>query len=135
MPSRIYVPIKDASRLFRGGDEVLHLRGTDGVVERVSRWNGPDENEHDESHALLSIVGAMEEADAGAGKNHEHANRKRRWPIVFWSLIKLWELDEAFGDQDEETREGKPDERRDEQRLENFHGLFPIDARSAGMRV
>ena len=46
--------IKNASCLLRRGDEVLHLRGADGVVQRVGRWHGADENEHDEAHTLFA---------------------------------------------------------------------------------
>ena len=75
--------IENVSRLLRRSDEVLHLRGTDGVVQRVSRRHRADEDQHDQAHAFLPVVGAVEEADAGAGKHHQRANGKRRRLIVF----------------------------------------------------
>jgi hypothetical protein len=41
------------------------------VVERVGGGDGADEDEHDEAHALLAVVGAVEEADAGAGEDQQ----------------------------------------------------------------
>ena len=43
----------------------------DGVVERVGGGHGADENEHDEAHAFLPVVGAVGEADAGAGEDEQ----------------------------------------------------------------
>ena len=68
--------------LLGGGDEVLHVAGGDGVVQRVGRGHGADEDEHDEAHALLPVVGAVEEADAGAGEHQQRADGPRRRRVV-----------------------------------------------------
>ena len=62
---------------------------------------------------FLPVIGAVEEADSGAGKHHQRANGKRRRLIVLWGFIELGELDEALGDQDEQPGKSKSDERRE----------------------
>ena len=61
------------------------------MVESVGRGDGADEDEHDEAHALLPVVGAVEEADAGAGEHHESANGKRRRLIVLGRFVERGE--------------------------------------------
>ena len=72
-------------------------RGTYGVVQRVGCRHGSDEDEHDEAHALLAVVGSVEEADAGAGEHHQRANGERRRGVVFGGFVEFRELCDRFG--------------------------------------
>ena len=56
-----------------------------------------DEDEHDEAHAFLSVVGAVKETDAGAGEDEQAADVERRWGVAFGSLVKFGILNECFG--------------------------------------
>ena len=71
------------------GDEILRILVGDGMVESVGGGNGADENQHDQAHAFLSVVRAVEEADAGAGENQQAADVERRRLGAFGSLVKL----------------------------------------------
>ena len=62
--------------------------GADGVVERVGGGDGADQDQHDQPHALLPVVGAVEEADAGAGEHHQRANGPRRRLIVLGRFVE-----------------------------------------------
>ena len=70
--------------------------GGDGVVERVGGGNGADEDEHDQAHALLSVVGAVEEADAGAGEHQQRADGPRWRLLVLGRLVERRVLDEPL---------------------------------------
>ncbi len=52
--------------------------GRNGVVQRISGRHGADQDQHDQTHALLSIVRAVGEADAGAGEDQQPADPERR---------------------------------------------------------
>ena len=84
----VHMPVENAAGLLGGGDELLNIVGGDGVVERVSGGHGADEDQHDQAHALLAVVGAVEEADAGAGEHQQGANGPRRRLFVLGSLVK-----------------------------------------------
>ena len=73
---------------MRDGGEVLHLAGADGVVEGVGRGHGADEDEHDETHALLAVIRAVTEADAGAGEDQQAADPERRGRVAFGAPCK-----------------------------------------------
>ena len=52
--------VVERTRYLRGdGGEGLHVPGADGVIERIGSGDRADEDEHDETHALLSVVGAV----------------------------------------------------------------------------
>ena len=72
------VMVEDVGRLLRDGDEVLRLLGGDGVVQRVRGGDRADQDQHDQPHALLSVVRAVRKADAGAGENQQRANPEWR---------------------------------------------------------
>ena len=49
--------------------KILGLSWGDGVVQRVGRGHGTDEDEHDQAHAFLAVVRTVKEADSGAGEH------------------------------------------------------------------
>ena len=68
------------------------------MVQRVGCGDSADEDEHNEAHALLSVIRAVEEADAGAGEHHEGTNRERRRHVVFWRFVELREFGDLLRD-------------------------------------
>ena len=46
------------------------------MVQRIGSRYGPDKDEHDEAHALLAVIGAVAEADAGAGEHQQGADEE-----------------------------------------------------------
>ena len=108
---------QDLPRLLRGGDELLHLHGTDSVIERVGRGDGTNENEHDQAHSFLSVIGAMVEADTGAGANQQGANGPRRRLVVLGRFIERGELDQPLCNKNQKACHYKAHQRRNEQGL------------------
>ena len=49
------------------------------MVEGVRRGDSTDQNQHDQPHALLPVVGPMQKAYARAGEDEQGANPERRW--------------------------------------------------------
>ena len=109
--------------------------GRDGVVERVGRGHRADEDEHDQAHALLAVVGAVEEADAGAGENQQRADGPRRRRVVLGRLVEGRIFDEPLGKQEQQRGRANPTMRRNEQDLEDLGGLLPVHARGAAVQV
>ena len=52
------------------------------AVERIGRRHRADQDQHDQPHALLTVIRAMEEADAGAGQDQQAADPEGggSWP-------------------------------------------------------
>ena len=79
---RIAKPAPCASMILRGG--VRRLRELGGMafrqraVQRIGGRRDADEDQHDEAHALLAVVGAVEERHAGAGEDQQAADPQRR---------------------------------------------------------
>ena len=46
-------------------------------VQRISGRHRADQDKHDKSHALLSVVRTMREGDPSGSKNEQHANPER----------------------------------------------------------
>ena len=97
---RVDVVIHGGDGLFGNCGEILHLIDADGMVERVSGWHCADEDQHDEPHALLAVIGAVRETDAGAGKDEQRANPERRRLGAFRRAIELRIADELLGEQE-----------------------------------
>ena len=60
------------------GNEVLSLLKIDGVIDGVRSGNGADEDEHDQAHAFLTVVRAVEETYSRAREEQQAANPKWR---------------------------------------------------------
>ena len=67
----------------RGLLELRHLRFRQRAVQRISRRHGADQDQHDQAHALLTVVRTVREADTGAGQDQEAANPQRRRLVAF----------------------------------------------------
>ena len=101
------------------------------VVQRICRGDGADEDEHDESHPLLPVVGTVEEADARAGKDEQSADGPRWRRVVFGRFIEGRILDQCLGKQEQQGSAKEADDWRDEQNLADLAGLGPVHARGA----
>ncbi len=73
-------------RLFGYGDEILDLAVADRVIQGVRGGHRADQDQHDESHALLTVVRAVEEAHTGAGQHQQAANPKWRRCVALGRL-------------------------------------------------
>ena len=77
----------DLGGRFRRLVEFRNLRFRQGAVQRISGGHGADQDQHDKTHALLTVVGTVREADAGAGGNQKTANPERRSLVAFGRRI------------------------------------------------
>ena len=77
----------------------------------------------------------MEETDACTGEHHEGADGKGRRRLVFRRLIKGGGFDEALGNEDQDSGEGKTENGRDEQSLENLDDLLPVETGGAAAEI
>ena len=64
------------------------------MIHGVSGRQDADQDQHDQSHALLAVVRAVPEADAGAGQHQQAANPQRRRFVLFRGLVQFLALDQ-----------------------------------------
>ena len=83
------------------------LRG-DCVIQCVGGRHRADQDQHDQAHALLPVVGTVEEADAGAGEHEKRANGPRRRCAALRRLVESGILDECFRQQEQQRAAPKP---------------------------
>jgi hypothetical protein len=116
---------------LRCGVELGDLAWRQGAVERVGGRHRTDQDQHDQAHALLAIVGAMGIADAGAGEDQEAADPPWRRLIALRLGIERRDADDETDGEQQERRGGEADQRRQQQRLADLGGLGPVHARRA----
>ena len=68
----------DLARGVRVLDEGLDLARGHRAVQRIGGRHGADQDQHDQAHALLAVVRAVEEADQRAGEDQDAADPQRR---------------------------------------------------------
>ena len=123
--------------LERGGDlggdgyEGLYFLGAHGVVERVGGGDGADEDEHDEAHAFLAVVGTVGVGDAAAGEDKEAADVEGWRGGAFRGLVEAGVAGEELEEEEDERGADEADDGRDEERFEDLGDLLPIDAGGA----
>ena len=130
--ARSHILIEHTRGLLRDRDEVRRLLRRDRMVQRVGGRHRADQDQHDQAHALLPVVGAVREADAGAGQNQQTANPERRWRVAFRRFVEPRIADEDFRQAQQRGSQREADDRRKQQRLADVQRLAPIDA--AGRR-
>lgn len=86
----------------------------DGVVERVGGGHGADENQHDETHTFLAVVGAVGEADASAGEQEECANPEGRRLGAYGSFVEGAIFDDGFHQVEQKEGADETDDGREE---------------------
>ena len=57
--------------VHRAVEERLNVAVRHGAVQRIGRRHDADQDQHDQAHALLAVVRAVREADAGAGEDQQ----------------------------------------------------------------
>ena len=105
------------------------------MVERVGGGDGADQDEHDEAHALLAVVGAVEVADAAAGADEQQTDVERRRRGAFGGFVEAGIAGEQLEEQEEQGGHGKADDGREKQGLEDLGDLLPLDAGGAGVAL
>ena len=103
----------------------------DRVVQGVGRGHGADQDEHDEAHALLAVVGAMGEADASAGEDEQAADVERRRLGAFGGFVEARVFGEGLEQQKHQKSAEEADQWRDQQREEDLGDLLHVDARDS----
>jgi hypothetical protein len=71
-----------------------------------------DENQHDQAHAFLSIVGAVEEAYQRAGEDKDPANPPWRGMIAYRFGIQRGNADDGLEEQQQGSSKSKAEQRR-----------------------
>jgi hypothetical protein len=80
---------------------------------------------------LLPVIGAVREADAGAGEDEKAANPQRRRRIALGRLVERRVLDHRLHDEQQHGGQYEADNRRQQERLSDLDSLAPIDAGGA----
>ena len=62
---------QDLGCLLRGMEEARGFRCGNGTVECIGHRDCSDEDEHDQSHALLAIIGSVGKAHTSAGQDQD----------------------------------------------------------------
>ena len=105
------------------------------MIEGIGGGDSTDEDEHDEAHAFLAVVGAVTEADAAASEDEESANPEGRRLGAFRRLIEGGVLDKDLEEKQENSSQAEADQGRNQQNLKDAGGLIPIDTAGAGMGI
>ena len=113
----------------RGRDERRRLRFRQRAVQRIGGRRDADQDQHDEAHALLAVVGAVEERNAGAGEHQQPADPQRRRRVGGRRGVERRRADEEFHHQQQQGREDEAEQRRKQQGFADFRDLAPIDPR------
>ena len=97
---------------FGDGGELQRLIGRHGAVQRIGHRQRADQNQHDQAHAFLAVVGTVGERDPGAGHNQHAANPPRRWRVADGRLVQRAVLDERTQGQQQQRGKTEADQRR-----------------------
>ena len=116
---------------FGDGGELQSLIGWHGAVQRIGHWQRADQNQHDQAHAFLAIVGTVGKRHAGAGHDQHAANPPRWRRVAFRRLVQRTILDEGAQGQQQQRGKTKADQRREQQRITDLGGLRPVHAAGA----
>src|SRR5579871_531550 len=103
----------------------------DSMVQGVCSGNGSDQDEHDQAHSLLPVVGAMKETHASTGEDEQAANVKRRRSIALRGTIELLIFNQSTCGEQQQSGNTQSDHRRQQQRPPDVSGLSPVDTRSS----
>src|SRR5580698_8080868 len=127
------VMIQHVRSLGGDGDEILRLLIGDGVIDGVRGGYRADEDEHDEAHAFLAVIGTVEEADSRAGDHEQDANPEGRRFVALRRLIQCLVGDQFLGNDQEHRGEEEADDGRKNEGLSDVGSLAPIDAAGTGL--
>ncbi|MNN18098.1 hypothetical protein D3C81_1313030 [compost metagenome] len=106
--------------------ELQRLFAGHGLVQRVRHRQRADQNQHDQPHAFLAIVGAVGKGHPGAGQD-QHTTDPPGWRrLAFRCLVQLFALDQCAQRQQQQRGAGKADQWRKQQGIAHFTCLAPI---------
>jgi len=104
----------------------LDLALRHGAVEGICRRHGADQNQHDQAHALLAVIGAVEKAHQRAGDDENAADPPWRGLIALGLGIQGGIADHELQREQQNCRDQKAEQRREQQRVGDFRRLLPI---------
>jgi hypothetical protein len=109
------------SALDELGRFVHHLRGPSDLlmthfkIERIGCRHQPDDCEHDETNALLTVIRPMRERYAGAGQDQQGPHPPNRRLVSVWRLEELLLADKVLEQQESAECQRKTEQRRHEE--------------------
>ena len=99
------------SRVLEFLPECIELLPGAGILQGESGREDADEDQHDQPHPLLAIVGSVREANPGAGE-HEQGADPTRWRMIgIRSCVELRIADQDLHDDQEKRRDAESDGR------------------------
>ncbi len=116
---------------MRRGDKLRGAGFARRAIQRIGRRHDADQDQHDEAHALLAVVGAVKERHQRAGEDQEAADPPGRRGVRLRRLIEFGRPDHGLHDQQKQRGEDEAEHRRHQQRLADFRHLVPVNAGSA----
>ncbi len=129
------LPLDDLGGRVRRGAELRDLALGHRTVERVSRGHDADQDQHDQAHALLAVIGAVCEAHAGAGQDQQAADPQRRRLVAFRRLVEVGVAHDRLEHEQQQRRGAEANQRRQQQRLADLDRLGPVDAGGAALAM
>ncbi|MNO98893.1 hypothetical protein D3C76_906520 [compost metagenome] len=116
---------------FGHGGKLQRLIRGHGAVQRIGHRQGPDQNQHDQPHAFLTVIGAVGEGHAGAGQDQQAANPPRRRNIALGLLVQRAILDEGSQGQEQQCGAAEADQWREQQGVTDLGRLRPVHTAGA----
>ena len=108
--------------------KLFHFRSVGRAVEREGRRYDPDQDQHDQAHALLPVIRSVCKADASAGEDQQGSDPERRGRIAAGGFVEHPVANNRTHDEIEQCGGAKADDRRNQQCHADFLGLAPVNA-------
>ena len=102
-----------------------------GLVQCVSHRQGANQDQHDQAHAFLAVVGAVGKGHPGAGQDQYTANPPWWWCLAFRRLVQRLALDQRAQGQQQQGGTGKAEQWREQQGITDLAGLGPVHTTGA----
>ncbi|MNP24455.1 hypothetical protein D3C76_1172160 [compost metagenome] len=93
------------------GGKLQGLLTGHGLVQCVGHRQGADQNQHDQAHALLPVVGAVGKGNAGTGEDQYATYPPGGWRAAFRRLVQFLALDQCAQGQQQQGCAGETDQR------------------------
>ena len=107
--------LDDHRGLGRCSLELLHVVRRRRVVQSVGGRHRAEQDQHDETHALLAVVRAMREADTGAGQHQQAANPQRRRRVALGLGIEVFVAHHDLEGEQQKAGSAEAEQRRKQQ--------------------
>ena len=109
--ARTGLGIKNRLHGFIIGDEPCHAGGRHRGIDRVDARQDSDQDQHDEAHAFLAVVGSVREADAGTGEHEQQPDPPDRRLRPFGRFVELLLADDRLHQEQQQRRANEADDR------------------------